>query len=221
MPDVRGVLFDFGSTLFAHAPLAETIESVCAELGEPRTADWAAALAARVETAAHTDDELRYPRDFDAAVWRERWHVLYALADDDVPGLGAAIYESMHDPQQWRPYATAAATLARIHRAGVRTAIVSNTGWDVRTVFAAQHLDHLVDAFVLSYEVGAVKPAAMIFRIACDAIGMPPGDCLMVGDDARADSGGVAVGLRVLLVPALAPGSDNGVEAAARIVLGV
>lgn len=221
MPDVRGVLFDFGSTLFAHAPLAETIESACVELGELRTADWAAALAARVETEAHTDEELRYPRDFDAEVWRERWHVLYALADDEVPGLGAAIYESMHDPRQWLPYATATLTLARIHAAGVPIAIVSNTGWDVRTVFAAHHIDHLVDAFVLSYEVGSVKPAAMIFRNACDAIGMPPGDCLMVGDDARADSGAIAVGLRVLLVPALAPGCDNGVEAAARIVLGV
>ena len=218
MPDVRGVLFDFGSTLFAHAPLTETIAAASHRLGEPRSADWAKALAARVEAAAHTVEEMRHPRDFDSDVWYARWHVLYALADDEVPGLGAAIYEAMHDPLQWRPYATAAETVARIHAAGVPIAIVSNTGWDVRTVFVAHHLDRLVSAYVLSFEVGAVKPARAIFDAACDALGVPASNCLMVGDDARADSGAAAAGMRVLLLPALAPGSDNGVDAAARIV---
>ena len=221
MPDVRGVLFDFGSTLFAHAPLAETIESVCASLGEPRSALWASALAARVDAAAQTRDELLYPRDLDADVWYARWHVLYALADDDVPGLGAAIYAAMHDPLQWRPYTATATTLARLHAGGAPIAIVSNTGWDVRTVFVAYHLDHLVSAFVLSYEVGVVKPATAIFTIACDALGLSPRECLMVGDDVRADSGAIGAGLRVLLLPAAAPGGDNGVDAAVRIVGGV
>lgn len=220
MPDVRGVLFDFGNTLFAHAPLAETIEVTCQNLGTPCSAEWANLLAARVEAAAHTVEELRHPRDFDAAVWRARWHVLYALADDEVPGLGAAIYAAMHDPLQWRPYATATATLARIHAAGMPIAIVSNTGWDVRSVFAEHHINHLVEAFVLSYEVAAVKPDLSIFQAACDAIGVSPSDCLMVGDDARADVGAVAAGMRVLLVPVGEPGSDNGIDAAARIVVG-
>lgn len=221
MPAVRGVLFDFGNTLFAHASLAATIESVCEELGESRSTQWSEGLATRVEAAAHTDEELLHPRDLDMDVWRERWHVLYALADEEVPGLGAAIYEAMHDPTQWRPYATAGQTLARIHEFGVPIAIVSNTGWDVRAVFAAHHLDHYVSAFVLSYEVGTVKPDQRIFHAACHALGIRASASLMVGDDSRADSGAVAAGLRVLLVPALGPSEDNGVDAAARIVTGV
>ncbi len=221
MPDVRGVLFDFGSTLFAHASLAETIEVACAELGEPCTDRWATALARRVEAAAHTAEELRHPRDLDSEVWYARWHVLYGLADGEVPGLGAAIYEAMHDPLQWRPYSTVATTLVRIHDAGVPIAIVSNTGWDVRAVLMAHHLDQFVSAYVLSYEVGSVKPAAAIFNAACDALGVPADNCLMVGDDGRADSGAVSAGLRVLLLPVPAPGADNGVDAAARIVMGV
>lgn len=220
MPDVRGVLFDFGSTLFAHASLAETIQTVCADLDEPRSAQWTEGLAARVDAAAHTAAELQHQRDLDTDVWRTRWHVLYALADDEIPGLGAAIYVAMHDPLQWRPYAATLTTLARIHAAGVPIAIVSNTGWDVRTVFVAHEMDRLVTAFVLSYEVGAVKPVPLIFHAACDALNVSAADCLMVGDDARVDSGAVAAGLRVLLLPALAPGSDNGVEAAAEIVAG-
>jgi len=221
MSDVCGVLFDFGNTLFAHASLAETIEASCASLGSPRPTEWAESLAARVEAAAHTTEELQHPRDLDMRVWRERWHVLYALADDEIPGLGAAIYTAMHDPLQWRPYETAAATLSRIHEAGVQIAIVSNTGWDIRKVLAAHQLDRFVSAYVLSYEIGAVKPAAAIFEFACDALGLPTTACLMVGDDARADSGAVAAGLRVLLLPARPPGTDNGVDAAVRMVTGV
>lgn len=221
MSDVRGVLFDFGNTLFAHASLAKTIESASADMGEPRSARWAEQLAARVETAAHTADELQHPRDLDIDVWHARWHVLYSLADDEIPGLGSAIYEAMHDPLLWRPYANAADTLGRIHSFGVPIAIVSNTGWDVRAVFVAHGLDHLVSAYVLSYEVGAVKPTPAIFHAACDALNVPAADCLMVGDDSRADSGAVAAGLRVLLLPARTCGADNGVEAAARIVTGV
>jgi len=104
---------------------------------------------------------------------------------------------------------------------GIQIAIVSNTGWDVREVFIAHRLDRFVSAYVLSYEVGAVKPAAAIFEFACDALGLPPTECLMVGDDAGADSGAVSAGMRVLLVPARPPGADNGVDAAARIVTGV
>jgi len=221
MPEIRGVLFDFGSTLFAHASLADTIEMACADLGQSCAAHWASALAARVEVAAHTVEELRHPRDFDSDVWRARWHVLYGLADEEVPGLGAAIYEAMHDPLQWLPYATVAQTMARIHAAGTPIAIVSNTGWDVRTVFVSHHLDQWVSAYVLSYEIGAVKPEMSVFHAACDALGVPATNCLMVGDDARADAGAVAAGLRVLLLPALSPGSDNGVDVAARIVTGV
>lgn len=218
MSAVRAVLFDFGNTLFAHASLAETIEVVCADLGEPRSAEWAAGLAARVEAAAHTAEELLHPRDLEMGVWHTRWHLLYAQADSEIPGLGAAIYAAMHDPLAWRPYATTRATLTHIHSAGVPIVVVSNTGWDVRAVFVAHGMDHLVSAFVLSYEVGAVKPDVRIFLAACDSVRMPPSECLMVGDDARADSGAVAAGMRVLLVPALGPGSDNGVGAVVRIV---
>ena len=119
MNDVLGVLFDFGGTLFAHDPLAATIMSTSRRLGTEVTSQWAEALADRVQSAAHTADELRHPRDLDDRVWRQRWHVLYALADDEIPGLGAELYGAMHDPLQWQPYAATVATLQRVHATGV------------------------------------------------------------------------------------------------------
>lgn len=220
MADVRGVLFDFGNTLFAHAPLPVTIEQCCRQLGARKTAEWAAGVAARIEAAAHTPDELRRGRDLDADVWRARWHVLYAVADEEVAGLGAAVYDRMHDPLQWVPYADTTSTLSTLGAAGVPVAIVSNTGWDVRTVLAAHGLLAEVRNAVLSCEVGLVKPSATIFELACGGLGVAPEEALMVGDDIVADGGAAQAGLRTLLLPVRAPGADNGLDTVARIVGG-
>jgi HAD superfamily hydrolase (TIGR01493 family) len=215
----QGVLFDFGNTLFAHEALAPTIAGCCRRLGADVRPDWAPQLAARIDAAAHTQDELRHPRDLDAAVWRARWQELYAVADDEVPGLGAAVYRAMHDPLEWRPFASTAATLRRLHAAHVPVGVVSNTGWDVRAVFAAHGLGELVLAFLLSYEAGVVKPAPVMFERACAAIGLQPAQVLMVGDDVVADAGAARAGLTTLLLPVAPPGADNGLEAVVRIVV--
>jgi HAD superfamily hydrolase (TIGR01549 family) len=216
---IRAVLFDFGNTLFAHAPLPDTIVEACARLGRPQSVEWAVALDERIRLAAHTPEELTHPRDLDADVWRERWHVLYAVADDEVPGLGAELYRAMHAPDEWRPYAAAARTLRTLATAGVPVAIVSNTGWNVRAVFEHHGVVADVRTFVLSYEVGAVKPSAEIFLEACFRLHADPGETLMVGDDPVADAGAVRAGLTTLLLPALPPGAANGVDGALRVAM--
>ena len=45
-----------------------------------------------------------------------------------------------------------------LHGQGLAVRIVSNTGWDVRAVFAAHSMSAFVTSFTLSYEAGAVKP---------------------------------------------------------------
>lgn len=218
MSAIDAVLFDFGSTLFAHEPLAATVHGACRRLGAPASMEWAERLAGRIEAAAHTDSELLHPRDLDADVWSTRWRLLYAAADDEVTGLGAAVFDAMHDPQQWTAYAGTAAVLHDLAAAEVRVGVVSNTGWDIRAVFRAHSLEHLVRTFVLSYEVGVVKPAVEIFLAACQQLDVAPEATLMVGDDPVADAGAVRAGLRTLLLPARAPGAANGVDAVARIV---
>ncbi len=48
-------------------------------------------------------------------------------------------------------------------------AVVSNIGFDLRPLCAALGFAELVDAFVLSYEVGRCKPDPAIFLQACAA----------------------------------------------------
>jgi putative hydrolase of the HAD superfamily len=216
---VRGVLFDFGYTLFSRAPLAQTIGDCARRLGAAMSHGQADGLAARIDAAAMTPDELMHPRDLDSAVWTQRWKVLYGLADEVADDLGDAVYAAMHDPLEWIPYGATARTLRALNQRGISVGIVSNTGWNVRDVFVAHSLADAVTSFTLSYEVGVVKPDARIFTQACSGMQLVSDEVLMVGDDPRSDGGAVSAGIRTLLLPpALPPGADNGVGAVLDLV---
>ena len=212
------MLFDFGYTLFAHAPLAATISDCARRLGTKLSDEQAVILAGRIDLAAMAPEELAYPRDFDAAIWSQRWRVLYGLADEFGDGLGASIFESMHDPHEWVPYREAASTLRALSAGGIRVGVVSNTGWDVRRAFAAHSMSTYVASFTLSYDVGAVKPDPAIFAVACEGLGLNARDVLMVGDDPRSDGGAVTAGIRTILLPIAQQGSDNGLGCVLRLL---
>ena len=208
----RAVLFDFGNTLFAHAPLPATIHEQATRLGATVDLQWSVDLALRIDESSQAAEELEHLRDLDPDVWHGRWHVMYGAADAEVPGLGAAVYRAMNEPAAWIAYRSTAHVLQTLSRAGVRVAIVSNTGWDVRTVLQHHGVAELVTTWVLSCEVGVVKPSVEIFEHACAGLGVDAVDALMVGDDATADAGAVRAGLRTLLLPAAPPGVENGLH---------
>ncbi|MEP7112715.1 MAG: HAD-IA family hydrolase [Ilumatobacteraceae bacterium] len=216
--DVRGLLFDFGNTLFAHGPLAATIVQCADRIGACISDEDAVALARRIDATAMSSDELAHPRDLDAALWKQRWQILYGIADESCEGLGDAINASMHAPFEWVPYAQTAAVLRSLGARGVAVGIVSNTGWDVRSVFAAHGMIESVASFTLSYEAGAVKPDPRIFDAACVSLRLAPNQVVMVGDDPMADSGAVRAGIRTLLLPGLPPGADNGIADVLKLV---
>ena len=114
-----------------------------------------------------------------------------------------ALYGRAIDPASWHPYPDSARVLAGLHRRGVKTAVVSNIAFDIRPAFVALGADGDVDEFVLSFEVGAVKPNAEIFQIALACLGVEAADALMVGDSEEADGGATAVGCRFALVDPL------------------
>ncbi|MFD5390852.1 HAD family hydrolase [Streptomyces sp. NPDC127074] len=209
---VKGALFDFSGTLFR-------IES---------TESWLRTVLERSGTAIPDEEAVRYAQILEEAgalpggappravpphleeVWavRDRSTELHRAAFTGMarevplprPELYDALYDRHMEPAAWQPYPDAAEVLAELHRRGVRIAVVSNIGWDLRPVFRAHGLDPLVDAYALSYEHGVQKPDPRLFRAACDALGVTPGDAVMVGDDRRADTGAAALGCRVHLV---------------------
>ncbi|WP_091091746.1 HAD family hydrolase [Micromonospora nigra] len=227
---MRGVLFDFHGTLAQVEDPREWVLAAAAACGVPLERIRATSLADRLVTAGRAGGPLpaRVPPRL-AELWADRdlyehahrgaYTGLAATVDAGIDGFAEALYERVLLPEGWVPYPDTAATLAALRDAGVRVAVVSNIGFDIRPHFAAWGLADLVDAFVLSYEVGRCKPDPAIFWRACGMLGVDPEEALMVGDT-PADAGAVAAGCAVLVLPAADAGRPNGLGAVLDLACG-
>jgi putative hydrolase of the HAD superfamily len=203
------VLFDFSATLFDPARVvdAAAFAEHARRRGQPLADADAGRLAGRIQQ--HADSaagrRARAGCDLSAAGHRAGW---LAVAEQ-VQGVDAGVAEAFHDcitdPLRWEPYADTGPALRSLRRQGVRIGIVSNCGWDVRRAFRRAALADLVDTYALSFEHGCEKPDPALFRLALDDLGAEPAHTVMVGDDPLTDSGALAAGIAVHLLPVPAP----------------
>ncbi|MCQ9730197.1 HAD family hydrolase [Pseudomonas aeruginosa] len=87
-----------------------------------------------------------------------------------------------------RLFAEVPELLARARRAGLRLAVCSNLAAEYGP--AVRGLLPDLDAYVLSYEVGAAKPDPAILQRVCDALGCAPGEVMFSGNSTRCDVDG-------------------------------
>jgi len=188
-------------------------------------------LAARLEQAgrpggpepAHVPPELAADyarRDVSVQLHRSAYAGLLGSVTGPGSALTTALYDAGTQPSGWTPYPDAGPTLAALRDDGVRIAVVSNVGFDLRAVFAGHGLAGLVDEWVLSCELGVMKPAAEIFTAALRQLGVAAADALMVGDNPRADGGAVDVGIRTLVLPYSPARQPHGLAAVLDLVRG-
>jgi FMN phosphatase YigB (HAD superfamily) len=206
---VDAVLFDFSATLFDPARVVDgaALADQAGRAGVPLDRNVANEMAARI--LAHADTEAakrtRVRCDLSAAEHRLGW----LATATGVPGVTPMLAEAFHccitRPDRWLPYPDTGAVLNGLKAAGVRVGVVSNCGWDIRAAFRGAGLHHLIDGWVLSFEHGVAKPDPEPFRLACAALGVPPARALMVGDDPDTDTGALAVGMPVHLLPPAPP----------------
>ncbi|GAB7066361.1 HAD family hydrolase [Mycolicibacterium hodleri] len=201
----RAVLFDFSGTLFRLEEDDTWFDGI--QVDEQAVDGHVQAELMRrltAPTGASVDMDERAHRawtnrDLEPHLHREAY--LHVLRESGVADQHAErLYALVVDPASWTPYPDTAAVLAGLHRQGIRTAVVSNIAFDIRPAFVRLGVTGDVDEFVLSYEVGAVKPSAEIFQTALTRLGVAAEDALMVGDSEEADGGAVAVGCRFALV---------------------
>ncbi|MDT0347218.1 HAD family hydrolase [Streptomyces litchfieldiae] len=188
---VRAVLFDFAGTLF----------------GRRRGTGWLGLGGPDeeliVRTLRHPDPVLPLMTADQRALWNGRdlspghnraaYTTLFRLAGLRDEAALARVHRRLADPATWHPYPDTAATLRHLVARGLAIGVVSNISWDISRAFAAHELDALVGEFTLSYREGRCKPDPELFRRACERLGVPPGACLMVGDDPTTDGGATAV----------------------------
>ncbi|WP_285566129.1 HAD family hydrolase [Actinoallomurus iriomotensis] len=216
MPEpVEAVLFDFSGTLMVTGPpdrrLAALLEDAGIELTEAEVHEWARRLERSGglpggHSSAVIPEEIRATwerRDLEPAAHRRSYTWLIRHAGWPWPELADAVYDGCTRPDAWTPYPDTLPTLRALKEHGVRTAVVSNVGWDPRPVLAAHGVADLFDAILLSYEEGHCKPDPVLFKTACARLDTDPGRALMVGDDRRADGGAEAVGIHTFYVDPL------------------
>jgi HAD superfamily hydrolase (TIGR01509 family) len=205
---VQAVLFDFSGTLFRLEEDDSWFEGI--EVDERHVDGHVQAELMRRLTAPTGRSVEMTPqahqawidRDLEPHLHREAYlHVLResGLADPHAE----ALYGRVIDPSSWTPYPDTAEVLKGLHRQGVKTAVVSNIAFDVRPAFVAIGAGDHVDEFVLSFEVGAIKPDPAIFETALARLGVEAAHAVMVGDSAEADGGARAVGCGFILVDPL------------------
>lgn len=204
----RAVLFDFSGTLFRLEEDDSWFEGIQVDeraVDGHVQAELMRRLTAPTGSSVEMDEQTHRAwtnRDLAPQLHREAYlHVLResGLADHHAKTL----YDRVIDTASWSPYPDTATVLAGLHRRGVKTAIVSNIAFDVRPAFAALGVLTDVDEYVLSFEVGAVKPNPEIFQTALARLGVAAEDALMVGDSEEADGGARDVGCRFALVDPL------------------
>jgi HAD superfamily hydrolase (TIGR01549 family) len=222
---IVGVLFDFHSTLVDQGDAVSWIRFAwehagrsgdpAAELGAERVAQLAGWIERIWERAREIDPGNR--RDLDPVTHREVYDLLVKDMPDVDEELARSLYATMFEA--WIPYEDTVPVLRELHRRGIRTALVSNVGLDVRQVLDRAGLTDLLDAVVLSYEAGAVKPDATIFAQALALIGVPAHRALMVGDSWRDDAAAAQLGIRTLILPRTS-GPSHGLDLVLRLVGG-
>lgn len=216
-PPVRAVLFDFSGTLFQIAGYAERIRAVLPgppgdEQVERILADLEAGLSDPSVVAAQRG------RDVSSAAHRHAFTTWYASAPDLAPFAGD-MYAQLQAPRHWLPYADTRQALESLTADGIPLGVVSDVGWDLRPTFAHHGLDRYFSAWVHSFEHDSEKPDPRLFRHACETLGVPEEETLMVGDHPAKDGGAAAAGLRAYVFPAGAsPGSERGLGAVLRLV---
>jgi len=212
----EAVLFDAGDTLIRLCGSGEKLlYRAAATLGvDALDAEEVAHVWRRVLDRSGTAEELAKGRDLSSDRHHEVWTALYRSAGCErlAPGLSERLYEFTVDARSWEAFPDTLPTLQALSERGVRLGVVSDTGFDLRPAMDLLGLTPFFQTVVMSFEYGVCKPAAKVFLTACDQLRVSPDRTLMVGDNPLTDSGAVATGMHVFLLPPPARTGPRGLD---------
>ncbi len=205
----KAALFDFSGTLFRLEEDDSWFEGMTLGHNDAIDGHVQAELMRRMTapTGQSVDmgpDEYHAWVNRDLAPHLHREAYLHVLRESGVADHHAeSLYQRMISPASWTVYPDTVDVLRQLSGLGVRTAVVSNIPFDIRPAFAAIGAQEYVNEFVLSFQVGAVKPDPVIFRTALQRLEVEPDEAVMVGDSEEADGGARALGCGFVLVDPL------------------
>jgi FMN phosphatase YigB (HAD superfamily) len=217
---IRAVLSDWGHTLFGTtgtpAFMARWVSRHGVSVDPVRLGHLYDEAFARSRTPA----ELAKGRDLSPAAHRRCWLALWAELDALAPGLAEALYEFETSAQGWMPYSDTRAFMETLAARSIPLVVVSDVPFDLRPIFAAYELDHLVSGYVLSGEHASVKSQGHLFDLALEVAGCRAEEALMIGDNPANDGCAVYRGITTVLLALVAPGQPRGLLETVRPLLG-
>ncbi len=192
---IKGVIFDLDGLMFDTEPMWGSF--------------WAPALAAY---------GLEYKEGLDQAArgtaGETMRRLLRSYYGEDCPADG--IIEKLHEiadeafaqPVPKKPGLDA--LLAWLDGRGIPMAVASSSREDViRRHLANGHIAQYFKAVIAGDKVGRSKPDPECFLLAAKALGLAPGDCLVLEDSYNGVRAGAAGGFVTVMVPDLLPDNDE------------
>lgn len=203
MPTLRAIFFDIGDTLvFDDPPLQERVVSAAQSVG-------IAPDPARLPDAFRAAEAFAVKRYVAGIVWdapgalretvRVLWHSLGLppLSDNEWTAFASA-FASLPFTRFVPPEAFA--LLNDLKRRGFVLGAISDWEDTLPEVLADLGLLPYFDARAISAVVGVTKPNPLLFEDALAQVGLPPDNCLHIGDWYELDAAGAkAAGLSALL----------------------
>ncbi|THV26462.1 HAD family hydrolase [Glycomyces paridis] len=211
VPPIEAVLFDFSNTIFKLIDVGTWLRRVEAATGR--------ALSAELleKTAGQLGETYRIPEVAAAQVGRDESAEKHRVAlfewfrhVDYLQGVESVAYDLIAAPDAWVPYPDTEPLLRELRRRGIKTGIVSDFAWDVGVHMEHFGLADLIDVRVISYQYSTEKPDPVLFRAACERLGVDPRRTLMVGDNPAKDGGAAACGIRSFILPGEARTGERG-----------
>jgi REG-2-like HAD superfamily hydrolase len=144
------------------------------------------------------------------AWWRDGVRATFRAADQmqqfaDFEACYEAIYEFYAHAEAWVTTPDVVPVLTALRSSGRQLAVASNFDHRFTGVITGMDLARHFDLIWLPSSAGVAKPDALFFTSACERLGVPPAEAVMVGDDLLKDlEAARAAGLRAIDVASLA-----------------
>jgi HAD superfamily hydrolase (TIGR01509 family) len=187
----------------ARACLIDVYDTILSSQFVPRMEDLVAPLGIPVDGWLAEWDKLREDRDRGRVSTATSFtRTLRALGVDPEPGLLADLMRRDAELARayTRLYEDTVPFLEWLRSNGIATALVSNCEESTRGRLEYLGVIPLVDAVVLSCEVGSMKPFPEIYTTALDELGVAAVDAVFIDDQPTYCVGAQAVGIRPIQI---------------------
>ena len=194
MPAIKAVLFDLDDTLWPIVPVILRAERLLFDWIREHAPAVAAGYSIeemRARRVALMKSEPRYAINLAALRHAVLTEVFVACGESAASvDTAMAIFNAARN--QVEPYPDVHPVLDALRRK-VALGSVSNGVADLGAI----GMDHYFDVSIAAHQFGSAKPDPAIFRAACDALSVSPGEAVYVGDDPLLDvEGAQKAGLR-------------------------